>query len=90
MSGTIVPSDGSPQSLPRIPMHAPVVESHGILAHHDVACAVCWEKPAMLMMNNGVFWPCDECRAKGWETVRFKWKWLQRWFHERHAQRSRR
>lgn len=91
MSGTIVPSTGSTaQRLPRLPMHAPIVEDHGLFAEHDMACAVCGINKAMLAMNNGVFWPCDTCRQKGWELGRIRYRWLQRWFHNNFAHRSRR
>jgi hypothetical protein len=89
--GIIVPSDGSALSGPTLPMHAPVVETDGgPWAIHDMACSVCWEKPAMLMVNNGVFWPCDSCREDGWEIGRIRIKRFQRWFNQRFSTRSRR
>lgn len=91
MSGTIVPSDGSTaQRLPRLPVHSPIVEDHGLFAEHDMACAVCHIHKATLNMNNGVFWPCDACRAKGWETGRIPKTWVQKLFHDNFAHRSRR
>jgi hypothetical protein len=91
MSGTIVPANGSPaQSLPRLPMHTPVVDTDGgPWAEHDMACPVCWENKAMLNLHNGVFFPCDSCREKGWEIGRIRVKRVQRWFNQRFAHRSR-
>lgn len=52
-----------------MPIHKPVVNDFGgaPIADHDVACPVCWINKAKLVLNTGVFQPCEECRIGGWE-----------------------
>jgi hypothetical protein len=77
--------------LPILPVHRPIVETDGgPWAEHDMACAVCWENKAMLNLHNGVFFPCDSCRAKGWGIGRIRGKWFQRKFSQIFSHRSRR
>lgn len=46
-------------------------------AEHNMPCAVCWERSAVLFLNAGVFEPCWECQREGWE-LKQKGKW-RRW-----------
>jgi hypothetical protein len=57
------------------------------VAEHNQWCHVCWERPANLFLNNGVFQPCVRCQKRGWVLVRVRpsavrrldrWRWRQR------------
>jgi len=54
------------------------VEYHGPIALHNMPCAVCWKKPAVLEMNEGEFWPCWDCRSLGYELRQRKKSWFRR------------
>jgi hypothetical protein len=63
-----------PLSPEVIPLAKIIVEDHVLFAFHNMPCAVCGHRRAVLMMNTGVFMPCRECAAKGWRiTVRRPW-----------------
>lgn len=55
-------------------IHKPKVNDFGgaPVAEHDYACPVCWVNKAMLTLNTGVFNPCNDCKASGWEIRRRK------------------
>lgn len=63
----MVPSDA-------MEMHQPVIHDLGLAATHDVACAVCGERKAILALNQGVFRPCDLCVRDGWLLSHSKWR----------------
>ena len=46
----------------------------GPAVQHNMRCAVCQEKHAVLNLNTGVFQPCWSCQAAGYE-VRRRWQW---------------
>lgn len=48
----------------------PKIEVHGLLAEHNMPCAVCWSESAVLQINEGHFLPCWECQAKGWTLTK--------------------
>lgn len=60
----------------RIKLHKPRVDDFGgaPVAEHDYVCPVCWSKAAVLLLNTGVFHPCDDCREVGWELTRRKFR----------------
>jgi len=64
-------------------LHQPVVDESGLplFAQHDVACAVCHVKPAVLCCNTMVFEPCWECQSVGWRLQRPSW-WtkIKQWY----------
>lgn len=49
------------------------------VAEHNMPCAVCRNKHAVLDMNTGKFQPCWGCQKSGWALV--KRSWLGRWLH---------
>jgi hypothetical protein len=51
------------------------VENLGPAALHNMPCAVCREKPAVLDLSRGLMEPCWTCQERGWETRRRRWKW---------------
>ena len=44
-------------------------------AEHNQWCHVCWVKPAVLLLNTGVFQPCDRCQHRGWALIRWP-RWI--------------
>ena len=53
------------------PLHRPnIVTDGGPWAEHDQACAVCWERPAVLELGEGLFQPCWACQEEGWRLRR--------------------
>lgn len=44
------------------------VQTDGLTAHHNMPCACCLKLHAVYDCDRGVFLPCWECQAKGWET----------------------
>lgn len=62
-----------------IPVRKPTVETDGgPWANHDMACSVCGENHAVLMLYKGTFQPCWSCMEKGYFTIKVPgWlKWL--------------
>ena len=55
-------------------MLVPTIENHGIYATHNMPCAVCRQRKAVLDCNTWIFQPCWECRCNGYATVK-----LSRW-----------
>jgi hypothetical protein len=59
-------------SMPLPLVHSVWVHDFEMLAHHDMPCPVCFERPALYErdMTPGryreQFRPCEECEAKGW------------------------
>jgi hypothetical protein len=47
----------------------PTIQDYGIVAEHDMACAVYAEKSAVLQLNTGVFQPSWEAQENGWRLV---------------------
>jgi hypothetical protein len=51
-------------------MHQPVISTDGgPWATHDMACAVCHERKAILELGEGTFHPCHVCQAHGWDLI---------------------
>lgn len=51
-----------------------IIENEVFFARHNMPCAVCGTKPAVLDMNTGVFKPCWKCQERGWSlTLRTQW-----------------
>lgn len=49
------------------------------VADHDMPCAVCRENHAVLNLNEGIFLPCWQCRAKGFRLRFQPRRWWQFW-----------
>lgn len=64
-----------------IDLHEPIIVTDGgPWAEHDVACAVCHERKAVLELATGHFRPCWTCQSQGWVLARRRrWWWLDRW-----------
>lgn len=68
------------------PAHRPpladqiIVTDGGPWASHNVVCAVCGERGAILDLNNGVFMPCDICKHNGWSLTQRNPNWIMRLF----------
>lgn len=56
-----------------------IVTDGGPWAYHNVVCAVCGDKGAVLDLNKGVFMPCDICKALGWSLALVRKRWWQFW-----------
>lgn len=52
-----------------------IVTDGGPWAMHNMPCAVCVERKAILNLSIGVFEPCGECQSLGWETRRRRRRW---------------
>lgn len=50
-----------------------IVTDGGPWASHNVVCAVCGDRKAILDLSIGVFLPCDTCRSEGWILKKRKW-----------------
>jgi hypothetical protein len=37
------------------------------VAEHNMPCAVCRSRHAVLVLDKGVFEPCWECQSRGWQ-----------------------
>ena len=48
----------------------------GLAAEHDMPCAVCHERPAVLYINEAILEPCWKCQEKGWTLIKVP-GWLQ-------------
>lgn len=62
-------------------LHQPqIFTDGGPWAMHDQACAICQERHAVLNLSCGVFEPCGQCQAAGWELSfrRRGWRWRAR------------
>lgn len=46
-----------------------IVGDGGLLVSHNVVCAVCEKRKAVLDLNYDVFLPCDFCYDLGWNLV---------------------
>lgn len=57
-------------------LHKPKIHNEGIWATHDMACAICHVKSAIMDCQTEVFYPCWECQSKGWQI---KKSFLSRW-----------
>jgi hypothetical protein len=72
---------------PTLSMHDPVVITDGgPWVIHDVACAVCRRRKAILDIGHGRFLPCGPCMGAGWELRRRRVRpvrWLGRIWHWR-------
>lgn len=55
---------------------------HGPVATHNMPCAVCRDRKAVLNMNTGIFRPCWECQQDGWSILRKPW-WIPMWVWDR-------
>ena len=63
-------------ALPAMELFEPTIHVLGPAANHNMPCAICRERHAVIMLNTGVFEPCWECRKTGWRTVRLpEWTW---------------
>lgn len=59
----------------RLPMHVPVVITDGgPWAEHDMACAVCQRRKAIVDVGTSVYQPCSSCQQAGYRLV-----WKRRW-----------
>lgn len=54
--------------------HKPTIVRHdsGLVAEHDMPCAVCLVGKAVLDLNEGIFQPCWFCRSE-FRLVRRRW-----------------
>lgn len=52
--------------------HVPIIDDFGgaPVAQHDMACAVCQTRPAVLELATGHFQPCSDCQSKGWYLLK--------------------
>ena len=53
------------------------VHESGMFATHDYSCPVCRMSSALLSLNDGVMYPCDDCIGRGY--VLLKPKGLLKW-----------
>lgn len=53
-------------------------DADGEIARHDMPCPVCASATATFLPATGIFVPCMNCLADGWELVRWR-TWLGRW-----------
>lgn len=54
------------------------VEFYGPAASHNMPCACCGEKHAVLETNTGIMQPCWSCQELGYEVVKKKKRWYHR------------
>lgn len=53
-----------------------IVEMHGPAATHNMPCAVCRDRHAVLDLTTGIMQPCWQCQDRGYR-VRFSWwRWM--------------
>ena len=59
-------------------------------AEHNMPCAICRERKAVLLLDYGRFAPCWECQRRGWRTTRPpRWlRWLLDWLEDRSHRRT--
>lgn len=65
------------------PLLVPTIEVPGPFAIHNMPCAVCRERPAVLDLSRGAFDPCWECQENGWILTRTGSRRFQRWLRRR-------
>ena len=54
-----------------------VVVMHGPAATHNMPCAVCRDRHAVLDLTIGIMQPCWQCQDRGYR-VRFSWwRWMR-------------
>lgn len=54
-----------------VEIHRPaIVTDGGPWAMHDMACAVCHDRKAVLDIGTGIFQPCWSCQSSGWTLAR--------------------
>lgn len=54
-----------------------IVEMHGPAATHNMPCAVCRDRHAVLDLTTGIMQPCWQCQDRGYR-VRFSWwRWMR-------------
>lgn len=61
------------------------VEVPGPFAMHNMPCAVCRERHAVLTLDNGLMQPCWDCQEAGWRLrkTRARWRYrIARWIEE--------
>lgn len=46
-------------------------DAGGMLPEHNVPCAICLKRHAVLDCNSGIFEPCWQCQEEGWQ-LRFR------------------
>lgn len=61
-------------------IHHPEIIYHGPCAEHDMACAVCHFREAVLDCSTGNFQPCWTCQKAGWLLTAHKASWWERLF----------
>lgn len=52
-----------------------IMTDGGPWCHHNVACAVCGDRSAVMNLNLGVFEPCWSCQRNGWQLKHKKRRW---------------
>ena len=57
----------------------PKIHNEGIWGTHDMPCAVCHKRHAVMDCQTEVFYPCRECEEKGWVLKKKKklFNWLK-------------
>lgn len=70
-------------------LHEPVIVTDGgPWAEHDMACAVCHQRKAVLELHSGNFQPCWSCQSQGWMITRRRRRWWTDWFRATRGARS--
>ena len=62
----------------KIPLAEIKEESDGMFMRHNMPCPICLKNYALCYENQGIYLPCNECRKKGYLTLRFR-PWLAKW-----------
>lgn len=58
-------------------LHKPTIENDGLVAEHDMPCAVFHNKAAVIDCADNVFHPSWAAQSEGWKLVRAT-NWMQR------------
>lgn len=54
-----------------LPLSQPTIQTDGgPWAEHDMPCAVCRERHAVLILGTGRFAPCWTCQGNGWQLAK--------------------
>jgi hypothetical protein len=54
-----------------VPLHDPVIVTDGgPWCEHDMACAICRRRKAVIDLESGIFQPCWGCQRAGWFLLR--------------------